>query len=375
VVPKFDDQGNYIGNSTTSYQINSTVVRCGGYKQGLCRPIVNAAWGSGLNSACMCNPGFNGPSCSNQTSLWWAGSICGPDGESVLQRAGSPRLGSSGSDDEDYFLRYVVPMNDQASLNSNMYSAYKCQCKAPMAAKGYVPNANGICGRGCRASDLLGANNLTCSGNGKCIDDPRAGSAATPGKVCSCDLGWDGMNCANPNLRDTLYVNATTKLGQVCGGAMDAEGEDGVTPRGVIVYQDSTNLTQKCQCTYPYKPDPSALSPSVALCWRDCFNNCTDALHGACVKNVTTGNDNNCICASGAFTGQDCSKKLLAVYSTQSGSQLACTGHGIPSPTNQGYCICDEDYEGIGCETYKPNRQCGTGQTVFSADSLGIIVS
>jgi hypothetical protein len=375
VAPVYDQYYNYIGATDVSLTYNSTaIVKCGGYRRGLCRPITDPTYGGGWNSACMCNPGFNGPQCDNQTSLWYKGTVCGPDGEFVLQQpSGTPLSPPAASADEDWFRRYIVPMNNFSALNSNMYSSYKCQCKAGPLSQNYVLNANGICGQGCRSPALVGPNGLTCSGNGQCIGDPRIDGNATAGKVCMCNLGWDGTNCARRNLRDSFNVS-NGGLGRVCGGVMDAEGEDGVTPRGYIAYQDSTNLTQKCVCKPPYKPNP-VLGAANALCWRDCLNNCTDALHGSCAVNITTNNDRVCTCNAGAFIGQDCSRKLLAVYTTQSGTELPCTGHGFPATTGEGYCVCDDDYLPPACAIYAPNRQCGAGQSFLDTESVGILVS
>jgi len=363
VRPTIDALGNFNGTTDVTVTYNMTAVRCGGYTHGMCRPIMLDERGGGFNSACMCNPGYNGPQCDKIESAWYKGAVCGPDGEAVLTPRGSPYLGA-GSDDEDWFVRYIVPMNSQAALMSQTdYSAYKCQCKKPARDRYWEVNANGICVRGCNSTELKGSNGLTCSGHGRCVDNPVVGGDL--GKVCSCDLGWDGTNCGRQNLRD--------QIGQVCGGVMDGEGEDHSTPRGKIVYQDGTNLTQKCACNAPYIPN-ALLGPSNALCWRNCSNSCTDPAHGTCIQDPITGNDNVCNCTAGAFWGADCSRQLVAVYLTQSGSELACTGHGIPDPKATGKCICDVDYVGEACEIYATNRFCDWGQTFLDTESTGIIV-
>jgi hypothetical protein len=374
-VASFDADGNFIGPADATIIYNTSVVRCGGYRRGLCRPIVDNALGGGFNSACMCNPGFNGPQCTNQTELWYKGTLCGPDGEAVLQAppVGATILGDTKTSDEDWFLRYIVPMNTEASLNSKQYSAYKCQCKAPAEARGWVPNSSGICRPGCGAVELRGTNNLTCSGNGRCIDDPTPFASNGAGKVCQCNLGFDGTNCARPNLRTPNFL-PSEGIGRQCGGVMDAIGEDQKTPRGKIVYADAYNMTQRCQCTYPYTNNQLSGAAS-GLCWRNCSNGCTSPLNGACGVNATFANDQDCVCTPNAFKGRDCSQKLLAVYTTQSGLSLPCTGHGIPSADGNGYCICDKDYIGVACEIYRPNRQCGAGQSYLDTESVGIIVS
>jgi len=355
-----DAFGNYIGPAGQNFTADPTPIRCGGFRQGLCRPIVYGERSDGWNSACMCNIGFNGPNCDRVPHMWVGETVCGADGEAVLQSPSNTTTRLAAYDDQDWFYRYIVPLNGPELLTAQVFSAYKCQCKAPKRALGWSVNEYGICVRGPSSFDLYDNQGQACSARGRIVPDMNADVAYNArGSVCQCDLGWGGANCGDRILHDLL--------GAPCGGS----------DRGEIVYADAFNLTQRCACRAPYIPrtvDRVVGSTTYGLCWADCPKNCTSPINGACSMNLQTGNDNICYCRSLAFGGLDCSKRLVAVFLTQSGTELPCTSHGVPDPDQTGACKCDADWTGYACEIYLGNRQCGAGQSFLDTESVGIVV-
>ena len=360
-IPLLPNMTDAYGNFNLSYAVNITgpmPSRCGSFRQGLCRPIQYGERSDGFNSACMCNPGYNGYNCIKIDRMWAEGQVCGPKGEGVLRAPPANATRLSPYDDADWFYRHIVPLNGPEILTSDKYSAYQCRCRAEWAAKGYVANADGICVRGPTAPELFaptGEGGLACSGHGRIALDPDPTvEPHARGFRCMCDLGWNGTRCGDRILHDGL--------GQPCGGA----------DRGSIVYTNAFNLTQRCACQPPFIEH---LGPKGALCWLPCPNNCTSADRGSCLSSPGPAqNDDKCACKGIAWGGDDCSKRLVAMYRTPSGNELPCTGHGVPDPDGTTYCKCDEGWTGDVCEVYRPNRQCGAGQPVLDSESVGIAI-
>lgn len=357
--------GTVSANFTLLVQLSA---RCGGFRQGLCRPITyGLGREDGLNSACMCNAGYGGPSCTNLTSMWNQGMVCGLQGEAVLAQispVNSTLYSTKGYADEAWFNQYIVPLNGPNitdPANAKLYTAYQCRCTPQATANGWALDTNGICAPTCSAIQLMGGaqNNTLCSGRGSCVTDTRLGGI---GKACRCDFGWDGLNCGQRILHD--------KLGQPCGGA----------DRGSLAHVPATaNFTQQCVCNAGYTPSQRAGNYN-GLCFKDCPYSavnglqCAGAAHGSCSVDLATGNDNICHCDQGAWRGATCEQKLVGVYTTASGTQIACSGHGLPHPDGVGACSCEPGWVGNACETYAGNRECGSGQCFFDAEAAGIVV-
>jgi hypothetical protein len=359
----FDYTGAFKSNEDWSILIAPDPPRCGGYKQGICRPINNHGY-DGWNSACLCNAGYNGPECAKDETMWKNGKVCGDDAEPYMPERPAGATKYSNFMDEDFFHRSIVPLQREGLLSKTAYSGHKCRCKDYAVAAGWEMDGN-FCGPSCDTlrSPLFG--NLICSGaaQGTCISSPYPGAV---GKVCQCAKGWAGEKCDIQILTD--------KLGRQCGGS----------DRGKIVFKDAFNMTQRCDCVAPFVPNPIA-GEMNGTCWADCPVNpitkqkCTGEDQGACTLDLMndglngkgTKNDNICKCTEGAYEGKDCSTKLVAVYTTQSGRVMPCTGHGSPDPDRNGFCRCDPGWIGFACEIYSPNRQCGTGQTFLDHEALG----
>lgn len=359
----FDSTGAFKGNDDYSQLVAPDPPKCGGYKQGICRPINGHGW-DGWNSACLCNAGYNGPDCAKDESMWKDGVVCGPDAEPYIPERPAGIKEYSKYVDEDFFHRSIVPLQGEQLLSKTAYSMHKCRCKNSTREAKWEMFGN-FCGPSCETLRSAKWGNMVCGGatRGTCIDNPLSGAV---GKVCRCTKGWAGPTCDTRILHD--------KLGRECGGP----------GRGNIVFKDVFNMTQKCDCVAPFVPNPIA-GEMNGTCWADCPVNpitklkCTGESQGACTLDhaadglnaIGTGNDNVCICTKDAFEGKDCSQRLVAVYTTQNGRVMPCTGHGIPDPDRNGFCRCDPGWIGFACEIYHPNRQCGTGQTFLDHEALG----
>lgn len=362
-----DIWGGYNGTVASNFTLLSQLsARCGGFRQGLCRPITfGKGMADGLNSACMCNAGYGGPACTNLTSMWNQGELCGLRGEAVLRQispVNSTQYSSKGYADEAWFNQYIVPLNGANitdPANAKLYTAYQCRCTAAATADGWALDSHNICAPTCNATQLLGTGGVVCSGRGTCETDTRLGGI---GKACRCALGWGGLNCGQRILHD--------KLDRPCGG----------TERGLLTYvPTSANFTQQCVCNAGYIPN-NHTSDYNGVCWRDCPVNsatgvkCTDPSHGSCSVDLDTGNDHICHCDKGAWAGPACASKLVGAYTAASGSQIICTGHGLPHPDGNGACSCEPGWMGEACHVYAENRECGAGQSFFDAEAVGIVV-
>jgi hypothetical protein len=369
-IPKewFDSTGAFISNEDISVLVDADPPMCGGYKQGTCRPIVGpqgteGGW-DGFNSACLCNAGYNGPECAIVPEMWHNGKVCGTYGEAMPPthtKQFSQHL------DEDFFFRSIVPLQREQLMSKTAYSGHTCRCPPALVEKGWALFGH-ICGPTCNALKSPITHQI-CGGpeQGKCIDNPYPN---TIGKICRCEKGWGGEYCDKRILFDELNLE--------CGGP----------DRGQIVFTGAYNLTQRCECIPPFVPNTHDVRMN-GTCWQDCPINpvtklkCSGEDQGYCSLDTKvdglngrgTFNDNVCTCVENAFKGADCSKQLVAVYSTQSGRKMPCTGHGIPDKEQNGFCLCFPGWIGFACEIYEPNRQCGTGQTFLDHEGLGYTVS
>lgn len=362
-----DEFGNFNGTVAANFTLLVQLsARCGGLNKGLCRPItVGSGLADGLNSACMCNAGYGGPACTNLTSMWNQGALCGLRGEAVLtpiSPLNSTQYSKKGYADEHHFNKYIVPLNGANitdPANAYLYTAYQCRCTAQALLDNWAVDTHGICAPTCSSVQLMGGsqNSTLCSGRGTCETDTRLGGI---GKACRCELGWGGLNCGQRILQD--------RLAQVCGGA----------DRGSLAYVPaSANFSQQCVCNTGYTPNPHVGLYS-GLCYRDCPLSggltCGGAAHGSCSADLVTGNDDVCHCDPNAWAGLACEAKLVGIYLTASGTQIVCTGHGLPHPDGIGACSCEPGWVGEACHVYTENRQCGTGNVFFDAESVGITV-
>lgn len=363
--------------------------QCGGYQQGLCRPIVHGSRPDGFNSACMCAIGYGGPECKKIDSMWHAPKgytprPCGLHGLGVLRSHSDwstsdfLKFSPGGYTDEWWFNSQIVPLNRAAITNPDnaaLYSAQVCQCQEDKARDGWLPDDNGICAPSCNAIELMGVNTTSglnttlCSAHGSCVDN----QLGVPGKACQCDLGWGGANCGTEILRDRQHA--------MCGGL----------DRGSISYTDESKLYQHCVCNLPYvvnSNSTSSVGDYSGLCWRDCPVNpvtglqCSGPQQGSCsidtvadgLNGRNTGNDNVCTCTKDAFTGADCAQQLVAAYVTASGKSLPCSSHGTPDPAANGFCVCLDGWVGAACQVFRGNRDCGHGQCVQDDEALGIVI-
>lgn len=342
--------------------------------QGTCMTLFD-----GFNSACSCNLGWNGPSCSLKDPNLFdaAGTLC-PWGRAdgvtriqVLDDQGNVNLTLAGATEVvDYFTSVTAALNGSdilGPLADRSHSRFHCACDTDFLAKNYSINPlTGLCHRGCDSAPLMGTNGLSCSGHGACVLDPHTKNDY----VCHCESGYNETNCGRESLRD--------RQGALCGG-----------PTHGVIHVDyerdpSVGPSQWCECLPPYHNDSVTALCHLPLelgCPISPFNGerCGGDTSGHCDRNADTGNDFECVCRRdgpvGGFLGRDCSQPRVAVYQTQSGARVVCTGHGTPDELDSGACICLDGYVGYACEIYVGNRQCGsTGQSYLDTEAAGIVV-
>jgi hypothetical protein len=351
--------------------------------RGKCLPIAipGTALADGLNSACQCNAGWNGPNCdvvdtrvfdkgwngkapkkATQTLESYAnyGALCGEYGEPILMDEGDLGYNVTTGKSLQYelFTKFIADLEPTQLGSKTAYTLHKCRCTTDEndnPRKGYKVVGN-VCARTCEALN-------DCSGNGTCVNAPN-GSAD---KVCQCNLGFGGNdalgtgnsgNCGTRILHDDL--------GQPCGGS----------DRGALVYTSTDKLVQECRCIPPYQ-----LNPSNGLCYLPCPTAagpngtvlaCTiPGQYGSCVVNTTTHNDEVCSCKDGR-AGPACQyASACSIEGPTTGVLYPCTGHGTIDDAT-GLCICKPGYVGFCCELDLAKRACGYGQPYRDNEIAGV---
>lgn len=387
-------------------------LRCGGVSNGLCRPIKDDnGQPDGLNSACLCTAGWGGHQCA-QRDVSMYNTISGRDfsesrkcgsgyGQAVVRTTRQPSWTKPATDhaDIDYFDNVVAEMGKAGGPNADQplvyadndyagisrYSLFECQCSS-LAPDGYgmvdidghricvkLPTHPSLFGYGGqpadrRLRDSWAADNANrtkeaCSGQGTLTYDTENDSYDSR---CFCNPGWTGAACEDRDLTDWA--------GKICGQG------------GEMV--DKNKFTRRCVCY-----DPAVMDPESKLCYIPCplFNGkpCGGDTQGKCIKDSAdpkfqgqaTDNERYCSCRIGwvdsdSSGANDCGSKLVAAYkSSSTGLEIACSGHGVPDPVGNGFCICDAGWVGLACEVGTANRYCNYGQTFLDAYSAGIVIT
>ncbi|XP_069558442.1 tenascin-like isoform X4 [Brachyistius frenatus] len=197
--------------------------------------------------------------------------INGEDQIVFTHRINIPRQACGCSDD----LPGLKELMSRLDMLEGEVSALRDQCSSD----------GGCCGA--QAAGALGMKPF-CSGHGNY-------STETCG--CTCEPGWTGPNCTEPE----------------CPGDCQDRGRcvDG-----------------KCECSKGFTGEDCTLE----VCPTDC------GAHGRCVGGV-------CVCSDG-FSGEDCS---------QSKCPNNCRGRGY---CDDGYCMCDEPWTGLDCSELICPKDC-----------------
>ncbi|XP_069020671.1 tenascin-like isoform X1 [Embiotoca jacksoni] len=197
--------------------------------------------------------------------------INGEDQIVFTHRINIPRQACGCSDD----LPGLKELLSRLDMLEGEVSALRDQCSSD----------GGCCGA--QAAGALGTKPF-CSGHGNY-------STETCG--CTCEPGWTGPNCTEPE----------------CPGDCQDRGRcvDG-----------------KCECSKGFTGEDCTLE----VCPTDC------GAHGRCVGGV-------CVCSDG-FSGEDCS---------QSKCLNNCRGRGY---CDDGYCMCDEPWTGLDCSELICPKDC-----------------
>jgi len=262
------------------------------------------------------------------------------------------------------------------------YSQFECMCSQPSTDLGFTQintTTLSICTRQCDAISLY---NPLKRVDGACSSLINQGTCSQYTQSddfgCKCAEGFGGSYCETKILRHPV-------TGLLCGG--DLRGNIWVPPTMPKYIEDTTTpQSQYCQCKAPYLPLPDNLYGSIAASWGICsvpncehLMNCTSPNNGKCTLSLQgeTTLDWYCECAPGSFRGTKCESPTVPLYRTAGGTDVPCTGRGIPDPDGYGYCICNPGFTDWACETDTRNRVCTfedgtTGQSYQDSASNGI---
>ncbi|XP_077593148.1 tenascin-like [Stigmatopora nigra] len=152
---------------------------------------------------------------------------------------------------------------------------------------------------------------------------------------CTCEEGWKGTNCTEPDCPENCRDRGLCKDGEcICEDPWTGwDCTQLLCPKDCLGHGLCVNGT--CQC----EPGFSGEDCGLPICPGDCHGN------GLCVDGI-------CACAAG-YAGEDCSR-LTCLYD--------CNGRGA---CFNGMCVCDAGYQGDDCSQLAcPNDCQGRGQCV-----------
>lgn len=347
---------------------------------GLCYPIAYGDDPDGFNSACMCQPGWNGYDCqTNDTMRYYdpgtsadyslnytalnPNKLCGLHGSTATAPLPAGVVLPNGTSLEVYYFQNnIASMTPGAEMHSiTAYSPQICVCDTDTAAAaGYAIYWNAsrslACSRQNTSTELAftppgGIRGPPCGGpiQGTPVEDPSGQSVDV---VCVCKRGYAGAACNDQvaNHANGAGVVDASGVGPACGGPN----------RGIITYVPGTfRRAQNCSCLAAYPQDASVNGHGA--CYIACpLGGATNEVCSGHGTASAPGQDCTCQCASG-YAGLACDQTTSASAIGRSGLLYSCTGRGVASATG-GYCICNVGYVGYACELSLVAHQCGTGQ-------------
>ena len=301
-------QGPECSEKTSVTCVNSE--GCGGSSRGVC-----------LGGRCVCNEGFSGERC--ETCAGDGGLMCG---EAVPCPAGCSGHGrclvngscecTQGWEGESCSARAVTgsACQDDAGcggLGRGECVSGRCACESGRTGQRCEACVGDVYGEGCEAGCSW------CSGHGRCLGGG--------GDECECVEGWGGASCSERFLSVCVDVSG-------CGGSLRGECVDG-----------------QCQCINGYSGErcgTCGVQQVGGRCGAGCSGDETCSGHGRCLDDGDGGT--LCECVAG-WQGAACAARASATCAN--GSSCAAEGPGQCSSgvTGERCGVCAGGMAGADC--------------------------